>query len=111
METYSANGAPLAEDTPAATRALPQGGGVAILTGAFLSSIKYRNGYTQTLAHDAGSRPTSVTDSYGRTLSFNYSGSLLQSLTTPDNTTISYGYGTVALPVAAESKIRSIPAC
>jgi RHS repeat-associated protein len=64
---------------------------------AQLASIKTRNGYTQTLNY-TNDVLTSVTDSFGRTLSFahNPDGSVA-SLTTPDNTTIAYAYTSVPL--------------
>jgi RHS repeat-associated protein len=55
-------------------------------------SRTFRNGYTQTM-HYTGSNLTSVTDSYGRTLTFTYNAdTTLASLVTPDGTTITYGY-------------------
>jgi len=63
---------------------------------ATLTSIQARNGYTQTLNY-TGAVLTSVTDSYGRSLSFAYnSDATLASVTTPDHTTISYGYTTAS---------------
>jgi RHS repeat-associated protein len=66
---------------------------------AVLNTIQARNGYTQTLNYDASvpSQVDSVTDSYGRTLSFTYANGLISALTTPDGTTISYGYTPVSL--------------
>ena len=59
---------------------------------AHLTSIKSRNGYTQTLNYTGGSL-TSVTDSYGRSLAFTYNADgTLASVATPDKTTITYGY-------------------
>ena len=75
------------------------------LNAAQLTSIKYRNGYAQTISYNAGNQLTSVTDSYGRTLSFTYGPSGLQSLTTPENTTILYGYSPVTLIPVANLKI------
>lgn len=82
------------------TSPLTAGSGVAATPGdsvtenAFLTSTKARNGYTQTINSGSGG-VTSVTDSYGRTLSFSYNADgTLASLTTPDNTTITYGYTT-----------------
>lgn len=70
-----------------------------------LSTITSRNGYQQTLNYGAsfasimsnwgtyGPYPVqSVTDSYSRTLSFSYSGGMLQTVTTPDTPTFTYGY-------------------
>ena len=58
---------------------------------ATLSSIKLRNGYTQTMHYTSG-QLTSVTDTYGRTLGITYTSSLLTGLTTPDSANLSYGY-------------------
>lgn len=73
---------------------------------ARLTQIVYRNGYTQTLQYvncgQANCPMASVTDSYGRTLTFNYitnpscgyfSEWTASSVTTPDGSTISYTYG------------------
>ncbi len=56
-----------------------------------LSSIKLRNGYTQTMNYTAGVL-TSVSDSYSRSLSFTYTGGFLTGVTTPDSATLTYGY-------------------
>ena len=57
-----------------------------------LTSIRYRNGYTLTLDRSVANKMT-VTDSYGRVLTLNYNVSgVLQSLNTPDGTTINYTY-------------------
>jgi RHS repeat-associated protein len=62
---------------------------------ALLNSIKARNGYTQTLTYNGSNQLTSVTDSYSRVLTLTYSGGLLSTVSTPDSTTLSYGYATV----------------
>jgi RHS repeat-associated protein len=63
---------------------------------ALLNSIKARNGYTQMLSYNAGNQLTSVSDSYSRSLSLAYNGNgTLQTITTPDSTTIAFGYATV----------------
>ncbi len=59
---------------------------------AQLNSIQLRDGYTQTMGYNGSNQLTSVTDSYSRSLNLSYSGTLLQSLSTPDSTSISYGY-------------------
>lgn len=57
-----------------------------------LQTITARNGYTQTLTY-SGSLLSTVKDSYSRTLAFAYASTgLLQSVTTPDNTTLTYGF-------------------
>jgi RHS repeat-associated protein len=63
-------------------------------TQAVLTSIRYRNGYTQTLHYDASNRLTAVADSFGRTLTLGYNASRLEALTTPDGTTTTFGYET-----------------
>jgi len=61
-------------------------------TNTTLTSIKSRNGYTQTLNYTSGVL-SSVTDSYDRTLTINInSDGLLTSITTPDSTTIDYTF-------------------
>jgi RHS repeat-associated protein len=57
---------------------------------ALLTSIRARNGYTQTLQYDANNFLVSVTDSYGRMLSFSYQNGLLSTVTTPDGLVLSY---------------------
>lgn len=61
-------------------------------TAAIFNSSKARNGYTQTLSYSSGGQLTSVNDSYGRSLSFTYSGGLLSTISTPDSTTITLAY-------------------
>jgi RHS repeat-associated protein len=58
---------------------------------ATLSTIKLRNGYTQTMHYTSG-RLSSVSDTYGRTLGLSYSYGLLTGLTTPDSLNLTYGY-------------------
>ncbi|MCI0598314.1 MAG: DUF6531 domain-containing protein [Beijerinckiaceae bacterium] len=67
-------------------------GGTA-LTGR-LRSIKARNGYTQTLNYVGISlQPTSVTDSFGRTLRITYgSHGRISSITCPDGLVVTYQY-------------------
>jgi YD repeat-containing protein len=59
-----------------------------------LSTIALRNGYTQTMNYTTG-KLTSVSDSYSRSLSFTYTGSVVTGVTTPDSATLTYGYSTV----------------
>jgi RHS repeat-associated protein len=63
---------------------------------AVLTSIRARNGYTQSLAYNAANQLISVTDSYNRRLSFTFSGGLLATVTTPDATTLTYGYNALS---------------
>jgi hypothetical protein len=58
---------------------------------ATLSTIKRRNGYTQTMHYTSG-RLSSVSDTYGRTVSLSYTSGLLTGLTTPDSLNLTYGY-------------------
>ena len=73
---------------------------------ANLNSIESRNGYTQTLTYNPSKQVAAVTDSYGRALSFAYNGStgLLQSVTTPDNLVITFGF----TPVSAGNQLTSV---
>ena len=61
-------------------------------TEAILQSIKYRNGYTQTLAYNSSNAVTAVTDSYNRSLDFTYQSGLLQTVSTPDGLTLTFGF-------------------
>jgi RHS repeat-associated protein len=64
-------------------------------TEAVLNSITARNGYAQTLTYTSG-QLTSVSDSYSRSLTLAYNtGGTLHTVTTPDSTTITYGYTSV----------------
>ena len=58
-----------------------------------LSTIKLRNGYTQTMTYSSGLL-SSVSDSYSRSLGFTYTSGLLTKVTTPDSTStgITYAY-------------------
>jgi YD repeat-containing protein len=75
-------------------------------SAALLSSIQSRNGYTQTLTYNAAHQLTTVTDSYSRslTLAYNSHGNL-EKLTTPDGTTVTYGY---TLPLAGGYNLTSV---
>jgi RHS repeat-associated protein len=77
-------------------------GGAAVLT-----SIRAIGGYTQTLHYSAG-QLMSVTDSYGRNLSFTYQNSLLQTLTTPDNLTLTYGYDSSGVFSGTIDRLKSV---
>jgi YD repeat-containing protein len=57
-----------------------------------LLSVKWRNGYTQTLGYNGAGELTSVADSYDRKLEFAYVGGLLDTVTTPDGLVLTYGY-------------------
>ena len=62
-------------------------------TQALLDSIMLRNGYTQQITRNSLLQVASVIDSFSRSLTFSYSPeNTLSSVTTPDDTTISYGY-------------------
>jgi len=63
-----------------------------------LSWIQNQNGLRQTMTRDAGGRLVSVTDAFGRSLSFSYasadgSDGYLHSVSLPDGGTVSYSYG------------------
>ncbi len=61
-----------------------------LVTYGQLTSIRARNGYTQTLSYSGG--VSTVTDSYGLTLKFTYANGLLQTLTTPDTPVLTYAF-------------------
>lgn len=69
-----------------------------------LQSIRTRNGYTMSLTYNGSNQLTTVTDSYSRQFTLSYSGTLLQSVTTPDSTTINYGY----TPVTGGNVLTSV---
>ena len=73
---------------------------------ARLTSIRARNGYTQNLNY-AGTDLLSVTDSRNRTLSFVYQNALLQSVNTPDNLTITFGYEPIG-GISVPSRLKSV---
>lgn len=56
-----------------------------------LSSVKFRNGYTQTLSY-ASSQLWQVTDSYNRSLVLSYTSGFLNTLTTPDTLVLTYSF-------------------
>ena len=72
-------------------------------TEALLQSIRARNGYMQTLQYGSGNQLAAVTDSFQRQLSFAYSGSKLQTVTTPDALILTYGYTGALLASAGYS--------
>ncbi len=76
-------------------------------TEAVVVSIQARGGYTQTLQW-AGTQLQSVTDSYGRMLSFAYQAGLLQTVQTPDNTTLNYGYDSSGLNPGVNDQLISV---
>jgi RHS repeat-associated protein len=58
-----------------------------------LVSIQERSGYAQTLTYNGGGELTTVTDTYGRQLSFTYANGLVQTMTDPDAKVYSFTYG------------------
>jgi RHS repeat-associated protein len=57
-----------------------------------LLSYANRAGLTISAAYDGQSRLSTVTDAYGRTLTFSYNGSLISQAQAPDGTVYTYGY-------------------
>jgi len=58
-----------------------------------VTTIVEQNGYTQNLVYGTGGNLSTVTDSYSRTLTFTpNSNGLIQSVTTPDAESFTYGY-------------------
>ena len=57
-----------------------------------LTAITKRGGYRQRLSYNSSGQVESVVDTYGRKITFSYTGTLLTAVTTPDKTTITYGY-------------------
>ena len=60
-----------------------------------LQSITLRNGYAQTMTYDSDDLLTTVTDSYGRQLTFTYSNWVVSTVTTPDGLVLTYGYNSI----------------
>ncbi len=63
---------------------------------ARLTTITLRNGYFQDLAYNGSGELTSVSDTYGRSLEMAYTGNLLETVTTPDKTTLAFKYNAVS---------------
>ena len=66
--------------------------GTLLTNVANLTSIKARDGYAQNLSYNGNELLQSVTDSYGRALTFSYTNGLLSGMTTPENNTFQYIY-------------------
>jgi RHS repeat-associated protein len=75
---------------------------------ALLSQIAMRNGYMQDLEYNSSNQLTTVTDSYKRALMFGYSNGLLQTITTPDNTTFTYGFSSSGVTTGVLDLLTSI---
>jgi RHS repeat-associated protein len=74
-----------------------------------LTSIRARDGYTQTLKYNSNDQLASVTDSYNRTLDFTYAGNgLLATVKTPDGLVLSYAYTASGLSGTAEDRLSSV---
>ena len=74
-------------------------------TEAILTSVKVRNGYTQTLQYNSSNQLQSVTDSFNRSLNFTYQNGLLGTVTTPDNLVLTFGYDS---PSSGANRLVSI---
>jgi len=75
---------------------------------ARLTSIQTRNGYKQTLSYSAGGQLASVTDSYGRSLTFTYQGGLLQKVTTPDSLVLTYTFASSGVTAGVLDQLTSV---
>lgn len=75
---------------------------------AVLNSIKTRNGYTQTLAYNGSNQLSTVTDSYGRKLTFTYTGGYLTQVATPDSLVLSYSYSSSGVNPGVNDRIASV---
>jgi len=71
---------------------------------ALLNSIEARNGYTQNLTYSGGFLQK-VTDSYNRTLTFNYQSGLLYTITTPENQNLEYVVSGTGGPTPALTEV------
>jgi RHS repeat-associated protein len=63
-------------------------------SSGYLTSIKSRDGYTQTLSYNANNQLISVADSYGRVLTIAWTNGDISSITTPDGLVLNYTYNT-----------------
>jgi RHS repeat-associated protein len=80
-------------------------------TAGTLTSITMRGGYSQTLQYNPANQLVSVTDTYGRSLQFTYSGGLLNTVTTPDGLVLTYGYNSGGVsPVLTSVSYSTTPA-
>jgi RHS repeat-associated protein len=73
-----------------------------------LTSIKARNGYTQTIALNGNNQVSTVTDSYGRQLTFNYTAGYLTSVNTPDSLVLSYSYSSSGINPGVNDRIAAV---
>jgi RHS repeat-associated protein len=79
-------------------------------TEALLHSIRARDGYKQTMSYNAAKQLTAVTDSYGRQLTFSYTGGLLTQVTTPDSLILTYGYNSGSPTLLTSVSYNTSPA-
>ena len=77
-------------------------------TEAMLASIELRGGYKQILAYNTSNQLASVTDTFGRQLTFNYNGSLLQTVITADQQTLTFGYTSFDTGIASGNVLTSV---
>jgi RHS repeat-associated protein len=75
---------------------------------ARLTSIKARNGYTQTSDYNSGGHLSSVTDSYDRKLNFTYTNGLLTEVTTPDSLVLTYAYNSSGVNPGVDDRLASV---
>jgi RHS repeat-associated protein len=75
---------------------------------AQLDAITARDGYTQTMAYDASGQLSSVTDSYGRALTFAYVNGLLTQVATPDSLVLTYGYDSSGINPGVDDRLASV---
>ena len=80
-----------------------------LLVGALpVFTITYRGGYSQSVSYNLFGQPASVTDSYGRALTFNYNGVQLASVTTPDALVISFAYNSSGIAPGVLDRLASV---
>ena len=76
---------------------------------ALLTSIKARDGYTQTLTYNGSNQLTGVTDSYSRSLTLTYySNGLLDTVTTPGGLVMTYAYSSSGTNGATLDQLASV---
>ncbi len=73
-----------------------------------LTQIVARGGYTTNLAYNSDNTLASVTDMYGRSLTFGYTSGMLTSLVTAEGTDITYGYATYASATSSGNALATV---
>jgi RHS repeat-associated protein len=65
-------------------------------------------GYSQSLTYNSSNQLTNVTDTLGRQLNFTYTGSLLNTVTTPDGLVLTYGFDSSGSTPGVNDRLASV---